>query len=615
MYKHGYMKVALATPKISIGNPLLNVEPILSILDKQEASITVFPELSITGYTAGDLFFQSSFLTQAYQALEEIMNRTTYEGTYILGMPYSIHDCLYNVAVVVQKKKLLGIVPKYFLPNFREFYEKRWFQSGLTIHEEYVTLLGQKVPFGQMIFTDEKEEVSFGVEICQDMWTIQTPADTLSLAGAHLLINISASTEFVSKVEQRQYTVLNASRKQNSAYVYTSNGSSESTTDVVYSSHKLAASLGDMIAEDDFLKDTEVLVVDIDIDAIKYARKIDSTYRDQQIYQPVSIKKIPYRLLVTNKYRFDILPDQMPFIPRKNEVFNYAIAHKIQTSGLIQKLKALPNSKIIIGVSGGLDSTLALIIAHSAIKVLKRDPKDIIAVTMPADATSKRSKSDALQLMEKLGVTALEIPIKEMLIQHLKDIKHDKEDVTYENAQARIRTLVLMDIANKEQGFVLGTGDLSEIALGWMTFNGDQMSMYGVNSGVTKTFVQALLRYHIENDYQYLNEIIGSILSAPISPELIKGQKTEDSVGKYEMNDFILYHHLVQGADEIKASWLLEHVFKLDKEIALTYAKRFFDRFYSQQFKRQPMPEGPKVLKISLSPRGELRLPSDMKRK
>ena len=359
-----------------------------------------------------------------------------------------------------------------------------------------------------------------------------------------------------------------------------------------------------------------MLVADLDMTAIAYQKRQDSTYRDQHMKIFHEFQIVDFNVLETNAYKFEKPLNALPFINLNHQEEDLKVANHLQIYGLVKKLESLPKSanKIIVGISGGLDSALALIVSHQAMKILNRDPKDIIAVTMPAQATSNNSKSFALDLMKKLGVTCLEIPIKEEVNNHLKAINHDQLDVTYENAQARMRTLVLMDLANKYGGFVLGTGDLSEIALGWMTYNGDQMSMYAVNAGLPKTWVQHLIKFHAEHEYLDVKDTLLGILNAPITPELLDNQETELSIGKYEINDFILYHHLQQGADEDKIRWLLPYAFDLTKDEVLVYVKRFYQRFYTQQFKRQTLPEGPKILGISLSPRGEYRMPSDIRK-
>ncbi|WP_025724847.1 NAD(+) synthase [Acholeplasma granularum] len=615
MTKHGILKVTLASPEIKIGNPLLNVEPILNILNKTQSGLTLFPELTLTGYTAGDLFFQDIFLKQTLEALEKIIHETKYQGIYVLGLPLKIKDSLFNVAVIIQNQKILGVVPKYHLPNSKEFQEKRWFQSGYQSAFDNVSILNQIVPFGDMIFKDKNLDIAFGVEICQDMWAIQSPGNNLALSGAHVILNLSASPEIIGKSNTRKTTVIDASRRQLSTYLYTSSTFSESTTDLVFAPHKIVASLGKLIYEDNLLQATEFVTIDIDIEAIRFQRRIDSTFREEQSLVD-DLKEIEVSFTKTDDYEFDYKFNKTPLLPEKEDKEAFKIANEIQVQGLIQKLKHLKTSKIIIGISGGLDSTLALLVAHQAIKRLNRNTLDIIGVTMPSKVTSDHSKSDALKLMQELGITYFEIPISDQVNLHLQSINHsDKTDITYENAQARIRTLILMDLANKYEGFVLGTGDLSEIALGWMTFNGDHMSMYNVNSGLTKTWVQELTLYHSKNDYKFIKNILESILNRPISPELKADQKTEDSVGKYEINDFMIYHLLECGASEEKLSFLVEKTFDLSKEEANLYANRFLNRFYNSQFKRQVMPEGPKVLSISLSPRGDLRIPSDIKRK
>lgn len=615
MYKHGFLKVSAATPKIHVGDIAHNKDQIIGLLNQSKASMIVFPELTITGYSASDLFYQGKFLEDAKEALHDILKQTTFQGVYILGMPLEVLGVLYNVAVVCQQQHILGVVPKHYIPNSKEFYEKRWFHSGLNTEIKHMRLFGQEIPFGYLLFEHEKTNIRFGVEICQDIWATYTPSDELSLHGASIIFNLSASSEHVGKQDSRRHVVLDHSRKQMAAYVYTTTGHYESSSELVYSSHKLIASMGQLIAESmPFEIEETMLNADLDMTAIMYQKRQDSTYRDFHMQLKHAYQVIPFQLEDTKTYVFEQPVDQTPFIQKKNMIEDIKVANHLQIYALIKKLNALPQSanKMIIGISGGLDSALALLVAHQAIKLLKRDPKDIIAVTMPAHVTSSQSKSQAINLMDKLGVTALEIPIKDDVNQHLKSINHDQLDVTYENAQARIRTLILMDLANKYGGFVLGTGDLSEIALGWMTYNGDQMSMYAINAGLPKTWVKILIDYHAKTDYKDVSDTLYHILNAPITPELLNNQDTEASIGKYEINDFILYHHLERGADEEKLKWLLSFAFKLDEKEIDVYVNRFFKRFYTQQFKRQTLPEGPKILSISLSPRGEYRMPSDV---
>ncbi len=618
MYKYGFIKVAAVTPRISVGDIEFNKKEILEVLNQSKATITVFPELTISGYSASDLFYQESFIEGAKHALKYIMSKSTYQGVYIIGIPLDIYGILYNCAVVIKKNSILGVIPKHYLPNYHEFYEKRWFHSGKDTPLKEIDLLGQKVPFGYLVFEDKDKYIRFGVEICQDVWATYAPSDDMSLAGANLIFNLSASSEYVGKQTLRRNVVLDHSRKQMAAYVYTTSGHYESSSETVFSSHKVIAALGELVVESQAFTDEEThLYADIDIMGINYQKRQDSTYRDMHLQLKDQYQYIPIDITESETYTFEKALDQTPFISKHHQVEDIKVANHLQIFALIKRLESLPVSanKIVIGISGGLDSALALLVSHQAMLYLKRDPKDIIAVTMPAEVTSKKSKNAALELMENLGVTTLEIPISEAVDLHLKSIKHEDLDVTYENTQARMRTLILMNLANKYGGFVLGTGDLSEIALGWMTYNGDQMSMYAINSGLPKTWVKILIDYHAKHQYKKIAAILNQILEAPITPELISNQDTEKSIGRYDINDFILYHHLQMGADEVKTKWLVEKAFDLDDESSRLYVNRFFKRFYTQQFKRQTLPEGPKILGISLSPRGEYRMPSDVKKK
>ncbi|MDD3068241.1 MAG: NAD(+) synthase [Acholeplasmataceae bacterium] len=616
MFKQGILKVAAATPKIIVGDIEFNQKEILKILNETKAGAIVFPELTITGYSASDLFYQESFIIKAKNALKTIMEETIYQGIYILGAPLELYGILYNCAVVFKGNQILGVVPKHYLPNYHEFYEKRWFHTGFKTEIKQIQLFGKMVPFGYLIFEDEHQGIRFGVEICQDVWAAYTPSDDMSLAGANLIFNLSASTERVNKPSVRRTLVLDHSRKQMTAYVYTSTGHFESTSEVVFSPHKLICCAGQLMKEDNtYSMDSKVLVADVDLKAINYQKRMDSTYRDMHMLIQHEYAFVPFEFNESENFEFEEKLNQHPFLYQNNYEESLLEANQLQVYALMNRLESLPKSanKIVIGISGGLDSTLALLVSHQAMIKLNRNPKDIIAVTMPANATSKNSLNIALELMSKLGVTNLEIPIKASVDLHLKSIDHEEKDVTYENAQARIRTLILMDLANKHGGFVLGTGDLSEIALGFMTYNGDQMSMYAINAGLPKTWIKALVEYHSNHDYQMVKEVLQGVLSSPISPELLEDQKTEEVIGRYDINDFILYHHLECGADKEKIMWLIKHAFDLSFEEGKTYVNRFFKRFYEQQFKRQTLPEGPKILGISLSPRGQYRLPSDVK--
>lgn len=618
MYRYGYLKVAAATPAITIGNPNINAKEIIRQLNQMNAAITVFPELTLTGYSLSDLFYQETIIDEAKQALKHVLLHTTYQGVYILGLPLNVYGILYNCAVVCQKGKVLGIIPKHYLPNDHEFYEKRWFHSGLDTEIKSIELFDKNVPFGYLLFQDATKHITFGVEICQDLWATYSPGDDMSLNGANLIFNLSASTEHVGKRLTRRTVVADHSRKQMSAYVYTSCGSFESTSEVLFSNHKIIASQGTILKESaSFDLNANEIVADIDMTSINYHKRQNSTYRDFHMKEVKSYQFISIDVASVDDYMFETPLNRLPFLPVKAQEKHLKFANDLQVHALAKRLMSLPEkaNKIIIGVSGGLDSTLALIVSHQAMTLLNRDPKDIIAVTMPSKITSEKTQSFALKLMEHLNVTALQIPIKSSVDLHLKELDHDTIDITYENTQARIRTLFLMNLANKYNGFVLGTGDLSEIALGFMTYNGDQMSMYNINSGLPKTWVRALIKYHSIHTQPCLKDIFEAIIDMPVTPELLEEQDTEAFIGEYDINDFILYHHIEHGADEPKIQWLIEKTFKRSPKECQTYVDRFFNRFYTQQFKRQTMPEGPKILNISLSPRGEYRMPSDIKRK
>ncbi|MFA5481885.1 MAG: NAD(+) synthase [Bacilli bacterium] len=614
MYKNGYLKVEASTPHLITGNIKHNQKMILNVLNRSKAAVIVFPELTITGYPNNDLFFQESFLLHAKSALAQIMKQTTYQGVYIVGMPIDVAGILYNCAVIVQQNEVLGIVPKQFLPNHHEFSEKRWFKSGLETNINAIRFFNKDVPFGKLLFLEEDKNICFGVEVCQDLWAPYTPSDEMSLFGANIIFNLSASSEFVAKRQLRQSLIIDHSRKQMTAYVYTTTGNFESTSEVVYSAHKIIAVRGSIIAESpSFESEPSSLVADLDLTGINYHRRQDSSYRDMHLYDDSVYQMIQIKVEETNEFIFEKPLDKTPFIPKVDLETEIDVVKQIQAFALIKKIRSLPENlqKIMIGVSGGLDSALALSVANRAFRMMNKDVKDIIAVIMPSDVTSKESIDYANQIIDYYGVTKLNIPIQATLESHLNDIDHEAEDVTYENAQARIRTLVLMDLANKYEGIVLGTGNLSEIALGFMTYSGDQMSMYAINSGLPKTWVKLLIQTEAD-DNPAIKNVLENILKKPISPELIKGQETEKMIGLYEINDFILHHHLERGADKEKITWLVENAFRLPKKEAKEYADRFFKRFYTQQFKRQTMPEGPKVIGISLSPRGTYKLPSDI---
>lgn len=617
--ENGFLKVALISPKVEVGNPAFNVLEMLKAIDKCTCNMAVFPELSISSYSAGDLFFHKNLLDDCYSGLDYFLKNNHFRGIAILGMPIILDQLVLNCAVVIQESKILGVIPKFYLPNTKEYYEKRWFNSGFDCIDNYQTieLLGQNVPFGNLIFSDE--EFSFGVEICEDMWATITPGNLLSVNGANVIVNISASNEVVGKEHVRRNCVLEHSRKNSGAYIYVSAGASESSSETVFSGHNIVANNARLIKEKNvFSLETDIMETDIDINRLKYERRINSSYRDSVLKYRLKYQTVSFELPKIENFKFAEVWDKYPFVPKKNHKENFKRISSIQEFGLAKRLVHTNIKSLVIGVSGGLDSTLALLVAIGAFEYLGLDKKDIHAYTLPGLHTSQRTNKNAIELMKLLGVTYEEIDLKEHILDHLELIKHDKtiQDTTYENTQARARTMVLMNLANKLNGLVLGTGDLSEIALGWSTYNGDQMSMYNVNGGVPKTVVRYMLKAYA--DYKYfdsdLKTIIYDIIDTPITPELKSSQETEEIIGKYEINDFILYRYMVAGDTAERIKYLLDIAFGLDKEEANAYTDNFFKRFFQQAFKRTASPDSPKVFDFALSPRSDFRLPSDVKR-
>ncbi len=618
MYKNGFLKVASVTPALKVGNPNFNVLEMLKIIENITSEITVFPELGITAYTCNDLFFQKSLLNNTKMAIAYFLKHNHNEGIIIFGAPLEIEGILYNVAFVVQKAKILGIIPKFYLPNNGEFYEKRWFQSGFEIVKttKEITYLDKVIPFGNLLFKSKNQQISFGVEICEDMWAPISPGNILSINGAKLIFNLSASNEVLGKREIRKRTILEHSRRNEGAYIYSSAGVNESTSETVFSGHNIIAQNGNLIVEtENFNQDSEVIYGDIDLNQIDYKRRTNSSYRDTLNRFLFTYQEIEFTLKETKGYEFKKKFDSTPFVPKENALVAFEKIAALQENALIKRIKHVRAASLVIGVSGGLDSTLALLIAIRCYDNLKLDRKKIIAVTMPGLHTSKATKKNALLLMENLGVTVLDIDINQHVKDHFDLIGHDgiKEDITYENTQARIRTMILMNLANKKNGIVLGTGDLSELALGWCTYNGDQMSMYGINAGIPKTLVKFMITNYANYKFnETIKLILLSIVDTPITPELTSNQKTEETIGKYMVNDFIIHRVLRYGDEEARIKWLLEIVFNFDETESKKYTKNFFKRFYSQQFKRQALPDSPKILDVSVSPRGDLRLPSDI---
>lgn len=612
----GFVKVACVSPNLEVGNPAYNVNEMLKVLRGIRSSIVAFPELGVSGYSCGDIFFQHGLIEDCQEALGRFLSNNTYRGVCIIGIPWDINGALYNVALVIQGGNILGIIPKCEIPNTREYYEKRWFKSGRDVNISFVNYKGKDIPFGSIIFNNKESGMRFGVEICEDMWSPITQGSILSINGANIIINISASNEVYGKSDIRKNTVLEQSRKNGGAYIYVSASISESSSEMVFSGHNIIAENGKLVEEvENFSDSTDVMYGDIDLSRINYKRRFNSTVRDplNLYYSDYHVVDFEFEKSVIS---FEKEIDRTPFVPKKDVEKAFNKISSIQESALIKRLKHVGTKCIIVGVSGGLDSTLALLVAHQAFAKLGWNPKGIVAVTMPGLATSERTKNNALNIMSYLNVTSLNIGINDAVLEHFKLIEHDEkvQDVTYENSQARMRTMILMDLANKYNGFVLGTGDMSEIALGWCTFNGDQMSMYGINAGVPKTLVRFMVEAYGKYKYQLVEETLLDIVRTPITPELSNKPETEEQIGKYKINDYILYRFLECGDNIDRIKWLVENVFILDQKEVTKYVSSFFKRFYSQQYKRQSLPDGPKVLDISLSPRTDFRMPSDLKR-
>lgn len=625
-----FIKVAAACPMTRVADIDYNLENILICLDeayKNGAKSIVFPELAITSYTCSDLFMQYSLLEKANLAIEKLIKKSAGLDMLIaIGAPLSFKNVLFNCAYIIFDGKLLGIVPKSYIPNYSEFYEKRWFSEGLGIIDEKVDFTFQKdVPFGtNLIFTSGR--YSFGFEICEDLWVTIPPSSYLSLLGANIIGNLSASNELVSKKDYREALISNQSARCMSAYIYSSAGVHESTTDLLFSGHMLIAENGTMLKENErFQRNNEVIYSCIDVFRLNSERLKNISFRDASRIVPFEAEVINFNYMNTTINNFDRFIDKHPFVPsnaklreeRCKEIFS------IQAAALAKRMEHTNLKKAVIGISGGLDSTLALLVVVKTFELLGLDNKNIVTITMPGFGTTDRTYNNALTLCKELGCDLREINIVKAALQHFEDIGHDKDihDVTYENVQARERTQILMDLANKEGGLLIGTGDLSELALGWCTYNGDHMSMYSVNPSIPKTLVRYLVRYVAEKESSTeVSDTLLDILDTPVSPELLpksdKGeitQKTEDIVGPYELHDFFLYHFIKNGSSKERIKLLAEQAFKDDysKEEIAKWLDKFIYRFFTQQFKRSALPDGPKVGSISLSPRGDWRMPSD----
>ncbi|SFV65707.1 NAD synthetase / Glutamine amidotransferase chain of NAD synthetase [hydrothermal vent metagenome] len=618
---HGFYRVASAVNKTTVTNPQANTKEIITLLNEsntKDVSIVVFPELTLTGYTASDLFLNQTLIKSQNDALRNILKETENISTIaIIGIALIESGRLYNCAVIIQNGKMLGVIPKSYLPNKKEFYEKRQFSSGRDIVKQNIYLLDQEIPFGVDLLFSDRAEILFGVEICEDLWAITPPSNHMASNGANLIFNLSASNELIGKAEYREELVRTQSARCMGAYVYSSAGVGESTTDTVFGGHAIISEYGSTLAQSKrFNMENSLTIADIDLQKLNWLRLSESSYCDarKKTIRTITISSTPK---IKKLERF-INP--MPFVPsiyqekkhRCEEIIN------IQAHGLIKRMTHAHIKKAIIGISGGLDSTLALLSTHRAFEIMGWDSRDIIAITMPGFGTTTRTKNNATQLCKLLGVTLREADIRKISLAEFESIGHNPDDhsVTYENVQARARTSILMNTANREGGLVIGTGDLSEIALGWSTYNGDHMSMYAINSSIPKTLIKYVIEYYKQNIE--IADIIDDILDTPISPELLPHdrdnivQETESIVGPYELHDFFLYHFIKYGAEPSKILFLANHAFdKYDEETIRKWLKKFIWRFFTQQFKRSCMPDGPKVGTISLSPRADWKMPSD----
>ena len=622
--KNGFVKVAAATPDIRVADVEFNTQNIINVMEeaqKNGAKILVFPELCVTGYTCSDLFDHSVLLKASRKALLEIAENTSDKDMLVfVGAPLEVNGKLYNVAAAMNQGEILGFTTKTFLPNYGEFYEMRQFTPGpQTVRE--ITFEGKKIPFGPQILFQAKgmEELVVAAEICEDVWSPIPPSIQAALEGATVIVNCSASDETIGKDTYRRALISGQSARLISGYIYANAGEGESTTDLVFGGHNIIAENGTVLKESSRYVN-EIIYSEIDLQRITGERRKNTTF---QPLDEETLVRVPFTVEETKTFLTRTFPKK-PFVPSDEQTRAQRCEEilTIQAMGLKKRLAHTNARTAVVGISGGLDSTLALLVTARAFDMLGRDKKDIIAVTMPCFGTTDRTYQNACEMSKKVGATLIEVPIADAVNIHFRDIGHDPEDhsVTYENCQARERTQVLMDIANKTWGMVIGTGDLSELALGWATYNGDHMSMYGVNASVPKTLVRHLVKYAADDTKdEALKNVLYDVLDTPVSPELLPpkdgdiAQKTEDLVGPYELHDFFLYFMLRFGYEPSKIFRIACMTFdgEYDKETIFKWLETFCRRFFSQQFKRSCLPDGPKVGTVALSPRGDWRMPSD----
>ena len=627
----GFYRIAVCVPVVRVADPDFNAEQIIELADrgsKAGASVMLFPELTVSSYSCGDLFHNGLLLDGVEEAVGRILNKTSsLDAIIAIGAPVRREGRLFNTALLMQRGKILGIVPKTHLPNYKEFYEKRHFASGYGIRNAWIDYAGQShVPFGTDLLFDAGEELRIGMEICEDLWSVVPPSSWQALRSATLLLNLSASNELVGKADYRRNLVQGQSARCVAVYAYASAGVHETTTDTVCGGHCIVAENGSILLESKrFRRESELYLADVDLDRIRAARLSESPFGDS-----VATSDCPeVRLIPMAMPQVPALPhiqrvfERTPFVPssqsQRNERCQEIFA--IQTAGLAKRMEHTHAAKLVIGVSGGLDSTLALLVCVNAMRLLQRPMSDVVAITMPGFGTTSRTCGNAVLLCRELGVELRQISIVDACREHFRSIGHDENihDVTYENVQARERTQILMDVANSVNGLVVGTGDLSEMAMGWSTYNGDHISMYAVNCSIPKTLIRYLVSFVADDSTDAVKKLLLDVLDTPVSPELLPAeadgkilQKTEDILGPYEVHDFYLYHFVKEGASPEKLLFMASRAFPDYPEAKLKeYLKTFLRRFFTQQFKRSCTPDGPKVGTVSLSPRGDWRMPSD----
>lgn len=626
MNRYGYIKVAAAVPAVKVADCDFNAGHIVAMMRRaaeRGVRVVTFPELCITGYTCGDLFLQSKLLDAAAEALGRIAEASReFPVAAVVGAPLRYGNAIYNCAVAVAQGRCLAVVPKCYVPNYSEFYEARWFASGQGIKGKQIRLGGEDVPFGSDA-AFAVDGATCGMEICEDLWVPIPPSSYLATAGAEVIFNLSASPEVIGKHGYLTSLIRQQSARTSTAYVYSSSGFGESSTDLVFAGNGIVTENGALMAETErFSTEERMAVADVDIEYLRYERLRRNTYTDAEA---MTLRITDAALPAAAYSHFDRKVNPMPFVPHDRDIRHSRCEEifSIQSLGLAKRLAHTGCSCAVVGISGGLDSTLALLVTVRAFDSLGLDRKGIIGVTMPGFGTTGRTYRNAVTLVEESGATLREISIADACRQHFDDIGLPQEDrsVTYENAQARERTQILMDVANMYGGIVIGTGDLSELALGWATYNGDHMSMYGVNGSVPKTLVRHMVEWAAAvEENEALRNALKDVVATPVSPELLPAdesgniaQKTEDIVGPYELHDFFLYNFVRQGFSPAKILFLAMHAFdgRYDRATVIKWLRIFFRRFFAQQFKRSALPDGPKVGSVSLSPRGDWRMPSD----